>query len=79
MHQIIWGGGHGLDRADLRNKPPEQVEEVIRTSMFQTDKGKGRWEILGCIGGFMSLVAVQVIGPETLIVVTVFGEGNRCR
>jgi hypothetical protein len=79
MHQIIWGGGHGLDRAELRNKPPEQVEDVIRNSPFQTDKGKGRWEILGCVGGFMSLVAVQTIGSEQLIVVTVFGEGNRCR
>ena len=79
MHQIIWGGGHGLDRAELRNKPPDEVERTIRTSPYRTDKGKGRWEILGCIGGFMSLVAVQEIGPEQLVVVTVFGEANRCK
>jgi hypothetical protein len=78
-HQIIWGGGHGLDRSAERDKPPDEVEAVIHTSTYQTDKGNNRWEILGCIGGFMSRVFVQDIGKGQLIVVSVYGEDQKCK
>ncbi len=76
--QIIWGGGHSLDRSDERSKPPDEVERVIRYSEHQIPGRKpGRWEIIGCIGSEVTRVVVQESGNE-LIVVTVYGEGKRC-
>lgn len=76
-YQIIWSG-HALDRIERRRKPPNEVEREIRTSQLQEDRGRGRWEIVGCVGGYWSRIFVQVVGPRHLVVVTVYDEGKRC-
>lgn len=80
QYQIIWCGGHGLERSEERRKIPPDVEKVIRSVKDGSPGRKnGRWELLGCIEGEWTRVIVQVIGEDQLCVVTMYGEGKRCR
>ncbi len=75
---ISWEGGHALQRCAERNKPPAEVELVIRNSNLVERRSDGRFNVDGCIGGEVTRVVVAEIRDDALVVVTVYGRGVKC-
>ena len=75
---IRWTGGHALDRALERGKPPEEIERVIRETSGARERQDGRYELRSCIGGAVTVVVVAKTADGVIVPVTVFGKGTPC-
>ena len=75
---ISWECGHALKRCEERDKAPSDVEDVIRNSRSVGKRADGRYNIDGCIGGEITRIVVAEVRLDAIVVVTVFGRGERC-
>ena len=75
---LVWGGGHGLQRARERGVDPAEAEAIVRASTDPEPGHQGRWIVWGCVGGRRVKIVVRPLPGDRCIIVTIIRTGAPC-